>query len=576
MTTSPYDSLPSGADNIVQKRTENVGYVEVDLDVPANPTPKPPVKPALKTVPFEPLPQYSRSNIKNFCGTKEYILPFEESLLVPDTMPDMQRVLFAEGRADPAQPEKTSYSKDDFLAGDITVYTVYYPVPSGTHSPASGPAAYMDCPIDVVKSTIPFKTDKCWDDTTGDDFKVSLTVKNITAEMINERKFALKGTILIKITETINKELKVFKSVDDDRLITSSTMITSTGLAHETTETTEISQDITIREGQPSPIKILKEKISISEVHRQITSGKLVINGTIHSHVLYLGETDDGSRKAVSLSNKTDFTQFIVMDKDADPSLIKLAFNSGDLKVTIENKDKLLLQGNVITHIQVYENKPVKAISDAYHKSRDIVFDVNSDILSTVKDTVHGEISSREVINLTDNDKKPARLLCGSCSITSIEASAEKGRVVIEGSMPVKLLALDDDDMPFVIEHPVPIRGSLESSSAGSNSALCIDAAVKDFWFDDINNRQIEINTTLSISIWVCSEETFCTIENLRFAETKESAKKPSMAIYVVGSGDTLWDIAKRYKTDILTLAELNGIDPEKPLPEGAKLFIVK
>ena len=48
------------------------------------------------------------------------------------------------------------------------------------------------------------------------------------------------------------------------------------------------------------------------------------------------------------------------------------------------------------------------------------------------------------------------------------------------------------------------------------------------------------------------------------------------MAIYVVGRHDTLWDIAKKYKSDINTLAEFNQIDPQMSLPEGMKLLIAK
>lgn len=48
------------------------------------------------------------------------------------------------------------------------------------------------------------------------------------------------------------------------------------------------------------------------------------------------------------------------------------------------------------------------------------------------------------------------------------------------------------------------------------------------------------------------------------------------MALYVVDRNDTLWDIAKKYKSDIHTLAEFNQIDASAPLPEGMKLFITK
>lgn len=535
-----------------------------------------PSKAAGKTVPVDVPPQYSMLGIKNLHGRTEFILPFEEALLVPDTMPDMKSVLFAEGRVTPAQPEKLSYRRDDYLAGDITVYTVYAPVPSNNISPAAGPAAYSNTPVDVVKSSIAFKTDKCWDDAEGDSFRVTLSVKSISAEMINERKFMVRGQLAITMTGISAQELKVFKSAGDDELITATGKITASDLIYENTDALEISQEFTIGDELPAPVKILKEENSIFETHRQITSGKLVINATILSQLLYIGEADDGDTKVSCFSSKTDFTQFIPLSTNTDVSLMKISFNGSALHTTVENRDKFLLQGDVITHIQAYENKEIVTVSDAYHKSHELCFDTSAKPLRSIQGAVSGEISAREVINITDADKRPAILLCGNCSLSSVKGICEKNRIVIEGSMPVQLLALGDDGAPFIIQHAIPVRGALAMPETCETAELFVDAAVKEFWFDEINSRQLELNTGLSITVWSLSEDNFCTIDNLCFAETEESARRSTMAIYVVGCGDTLWDIAKKYRVDMEALASLNEIDPQAPLPEGAKLFITK
>ena len=535
-----------------------------------------PSKAAGKTIPVDVPPQYSMLGIKNLHGRTEFILPFEEALLVPDTMPDMKSVLFAESRVTPAQPEKLSYRRDDYLAGDITVYTVYAPAPSNNISPASGPAAYSNTPVDVVKSSIAFKTDKCWDDAEGDSFRVKLSVKSISAEMINERKFMVRGQLAITITGISAQELKVFRSAGDDELITATGKITASDLIYENTDSLEISQEFTIGDELPSPVKILKEENSIFETHRQITSGKLVINATILSQLLYIGEADDGETKLSCFSSKTDFTQFIPLSVNADASLMRISFNGSALHTAVENRDKFLLLGDVITHIQAYENKEIVTVSDAYHKSHELCFDAEAKPLRSIQGAVSGEISAREVINITDADRKPAILLCGSCSLSSVEGTCEKNRVVIEGSMPVNLLALDDDGAPFIIQHAIPVRGALAMPEACESAELFVDAAVKEFWFDEINSRQLELNTGLSITVWSLGEEAFCTIDNLRFAETEEPARRSTMAIYVVGCGDTLWDIAKKYRVDMEALSSLNEIDSQAPLPEGAKLFITK
>lgn len=568
----------SGAPDISAKQASNPSLVSAQsgekaasLANPVNPASPPhlinpanPAQPAFaKTTPFDKTPKYDKRSIQNIWGQQEYILPFEESLLVPDTMPDMESILFAEGRVDLTQPTKNSYEKSDSVSGDIILYTVYKPAPDA------------GSPVDVVKSSIAFKTDKCWDKAEGDDFRVTVTIKNISAEMINERKFIARGQLLITFTEIAKKELMVFSGSDDPNLVQSDGHICVTGLDFETDETTEISQEINCREEQPAPIKILKESIRIVETHRQITSGKLVINASIHSQILYLGEKD-GEQKLSCTMNKTDFTQFIMVDDSADTDRMKITFRGNNLKMKIESQNKFLLHGQVTTLIQGYKNQEIPIVSDAYHKNSEIKFDIGAQDLSAIIDTVIGEISAREVIAPGETDKKPESLLCGSCHIASIEGHLERDRIIIEGTMPVKILALDEENTPFLIENSIPLRGSLEMPSATENVTLCISSALKEFWFDEINSRQMEINASISLNIWALGKETFKTLENLCFAEAKEPARRISMALYVVGAGDTLWDVAKRYKSDMNMLAELNQIDPQKPLSEGMKLLVAK
>ena len=113
-------------------------------------------------------------------------------------------------------------------------------------------------------------------------------------------------------------------------------------------------------------------------------------------------------------------------------------------------------------------------------------------------------------------------------------------------------------------------------SDAAEGLNINVSAAVKEFWFDSINSRQLEINIGVSLEVWAIGQKNFTTLENLCFTETKTPKKRVSMAIYVVGGTDTMWDIAKRYKTDTESLVQLNQLDAEKPLTEGTKLLIMK
>ena len=105
---------------------------------------------------------------------------------------------------------------------------------------------------------------------------------------------------------------------------------------------------------------------------------------------------------------------------------------------------------------------------------------------------------------------------------------------------------------------------------------IAISASIKDLWFDSINSRQLEINISVSIEIWAIRHCVFHTIENLCISESASSVRTPSIALYVTGPDDTLWDIAKRYRTDTESIAAVNDLDAGQPLSAGTRLLVVR
>ena len=50
----------------------------------------------------------------------------------------------------------------------------------------------------------------------------------------------------------------------------------------------------------------------------------------------------------------------------------------------------------------------------------------------------------------------------------------------------------------------------------------------------------------------------------------------PSMIVYIVKEGDTIWDIAKKYKTSVAKIANINELPDENKLDIGQKILIIR
>lgn len=519
---------------------------------------------------------YDNIRLRNRRRTWNYTLPFDETLLVPDTMPDMIQILFSEGRVTPSQPGKTHYSSSDTYSGEILLFTVY--------RPDGGEGT----PVDVVRSTITFETSACWGTSSSQNtspsqadsdriYYATVCLKEVEPSRLNERKFQVRGKLCIAVTEIQKTELHVLRDSSDKNLILKQEKKEAADLIFETEEFADIEQEIAVEEGQPQPVRILKESFTITETHRQISSGKLIINGLLQVQILYLGEDDERENQLCCRREKTEFTQFIPLQSQLNSDLIKVDFSGDGLKLTIENQDTFQLEGQVRIRIHGYGSKQIPVASDAYHKEKSIHFDRKVEALSCLTDVLSGEISAREVVNLTQQDQHPEKLICGSILPSNISVHPEHGRIVIEGSVPVRILSLDETGRAFVIKSEVPLRGALNTSAspeALQEADLFTCSAIKDFWIDTINSRQIEINVNAIIEVWISETREFTTLEH--FTARGEDPQQPAMAIYITSAGDSLWNVAKHYQCDADALVQLNQIDGDAPLTEGAKLLIVR
>ena len=519
---------------------------------------------------------YDNIRLRNRRRTWNYTLPFDETLLVPDTMPDMIQILFSEGRVTPSQPGKTHYSSSDTYSGEILLFTVY--------RPDGGEGT----PVDVVRSTITFETSACWGTSSSQNtspsqadsdriYYATVCLKEVEPSRLNERKFQVRGKLCIAVTEIQKTELHVLRDSSDKNLILKQEKKEAADLIFETEEFADIEQEIAVEEGQPQPVRILKESFTITETHRQISSGKLIINGLLQIQILYLGEDDERENQLCCRREKTEFTQFIPLQSQLNSDLIKVDFSGDGLKLAIENQDTFQLEGQVRIRIHGYGSKQIPVASDAYHKEKSIHFDRKVEALSCLTDVLSGEISAREVVNLTQQDQHPEKLICGSILPSNISVHPEHGRIVIEGTVPVRILSLDENGQAFVIKSEVPLRGALNTSAspeALQEADLFTCSAIKDFWIDTINSRQIEINVNAIIEVWISETREFTTLEH--FTARGENPQQPAMAIYITSAGDSLWNVAKHYQCDADALVQLNQIDGDAPLTEGAKLLIVR
>ena len=85
------------------------------------------------------------------------------------------------------------------------------------------------------------------------------------------------------------------------------------------------------------------------------------------------------------------------------------------------------------------------------------------------------------------------------------------------------------------------------------------------------------IEANISIQIIVCANNLTNIFQIGDIIEGKHTASDlDNMYVYIVKKGDTLWNIAKKYKTTVAKIANTNNIVDENRLTIGQKLLLIR
>lgn len=108
-----------------------------------------------------------------------------------------------------------------------------------------------------------------------------------------------------------------------------------------------------------------------------------------------------------------------------------------------------------------------------------------------------------------------------------------------------------------------------ESSKIDTN----VEIAMQDFVIED---SEVTLNINLNFEVSQYNQINMNIIEDVNHNEEKCTENPYSMTIYFVKSGDSLWKIAKKYRSTIEDIMRLNEIEDPDKIDVGMQLFIPK
>ena len=148
------------------------------------------------------------------------------------------------------------------------------------------------------------------------------------------------------------------------------------------------------------------------------------------------------------------------------------------------------------------------------------------------------------------------------------------GKILYSGELSIEFLYEVSNGMEAKRIN-LPFNFEAQSDLIEANNNVDTDLTVEQDNFVIVSDGNIEANITMQFNIGISKTEKISIIDDLEVKECRQN-NIYSMIIYFVKPGDTLWKIAKKFRSTVEDIARVNGIEDENRIYVGQQLYIPK
>lgn len=496
----------------------------------------------------------------------------ERDLIVPDGKPDLQSVVQLDGEV---CIDQLDISQDRVMyRGRINVGILYRTVGNSK------------C-IHTMKSSIPIEDFVIVDGVNKDqrvDFDCQ--IEHMSYNVLNERKINAKAIMSVDVAATGYKDTTIITDIQSDGPVeTKEEEIRIVSLGTEKEDKKIIKEDLTVAASKPCIGEILKSFVSIQDEQIKRTESEMKYNGMIEVVTMYKAAGDNEDDIEI-VTHRVPFEGSIEAPMEEDEMYYDcdLSVESSYMQVTpdYDGEDRIIECEFIITaKYNTYNKSSYDTISDIYCPGKNV--NTKEKVLDymNLKDKAHVSIPKKEAIALEDESTDNAEVFSVEIVPTVEDKEYKDGILTISGMMEIKMLMLCKNEESNEIQtliNVVPFTQEVEVNNASGKMVVDPCVAAKDVNVYAQTKREIVLEYLLDCNVDVYEEARLNVLEEVEIEDmTKEEMDAyPSMTVYQVKKGDTLWSLAKRYNTTVKDIQELNDIDVPENLREGQKIIILK
>ena len=491
-----------------------------------------------------------------FVGHENIIEVVEGDVIVPDIKPDILSLINVDGNVLINKKEvQTGKVK---LDGSVEVFALY--VADDEKASIKGINALLNFneSIDIPESK------------EGMLAIVNYKLIGIEHKVLNSRKISVKCSIEVDIKVIGEEEVEVTKEIlEPGNIQFRKESICLSELVGAACQDIELKENVMIDDGKPAISEILKTKLNIINCGYKISYNKILVKADLRVNVVYVADNETMSIEA--FETLVPIAGFIDINGVSDNNLISIdtILKSAYIKPIYQD---LKANGiNVEVQIDIcakaYGEKSLEVLSDLYNPIYEMNIENQKISFRQNIDAKCEKIDLSQVLSIAELNG--ATLLDILVIPTINEMKKNGNRTTIEGNVNLDILYYDREKKKIDIKKiELPYQKTFEANCED------INISIENIEYELRDNGQLDFKLLLKI---ICDEVKNVNLNLIIKIEQTDTKNIPvaSLVIYYVQPGDTLWKIAKQFKTTVELIKSSNNLKDDMIYP-GEQLIMPK
>ena len=293
-----------------------------------------------------------------------------------------------------------------------------------------------------------------------------------------------------------------------------------------TVEGDEIVPDV-----KPDVLSIVSANGNICMYKKEIQDGKIKLDGSINSYVIYIADDENSSMRALNTS--IDFSRTIDMKEIKSNMQLECRSELTNIECKILNGRKVSLKANVQLAVTAYSNENVEYIDSIEDRSDMQLLNEKVNINSLIGNG-STKVYAKDTVAI-DNVDNLSEIIKVGISLENKENKISYNKVLTKADAVFKIMYLTDDGRINTVNATIPVMGFIDMQDVNEENLCDVSYELKNILVkpNNVEEHSMHVEAEIEVFCFVYKQHEINMIQDLysKTAEIKYTKKTMKVII---------------------------------------------